>query len=485
MKEINFKKIDFILLIFILLIAFVFRLYKINIPLADYHSWRQVDTAAVARNFVKNGFDLFKPTYDDLSSIESGKENPKGYRFVEFPIYNAIFGYLEKLNPRIPLEVYGRSTTAFFSLVVIFVIYFLCLKEVGRLAAFFASLVFAIFPAFVFFSRVILPETTGEAFAMLSILFVYLNVHRKSNVLSFMLYILSVICFATSLLIKPTTIFFAIPILFLMVRKYEMTIIKKLPFYLFFILSAIPLLLWRNYINAYPEGIPANSWLIAQVNTYQGLQNIFLRPAFFRWIFFERINNNILGGYLTFFLLLGLVIKQRRNFLISFVLAALAYLFVFEGGNVQHEYYQTLILPAIAIFIGLGVNALFKSGREFVAKPLAALLLIIVFGLSFFFSYYKVREFYDYPKELPQIGRIVESLTEPDAKIVTDRVGDTTLLYLTNRRGSPAIYKDLEEFKNDGYTYFVTLHKEKADEVKSTKKYKVVFENDQMYLFHL
>lgn len=485
MKEINFRKIDLILLIFILIVAFVFRLYKINTPLADYHSWRQVDTAAVTRNFIRNGFDLFKPTYDDLSSIESGKENPKGYRFVEFPIYNAIFGYLAKLNSSMPLEVNGRLTTAFFSLIVLSVIYYLCLKESGRMAAFFASLVFAIFPAFVFFSRVILPETTGEAFAMLSILFVYLNVQKRSNILSFMFYVLSVVCFATSLLIKPTTIFFAIPILFLMVRKYEMAIIKKLPFYLFFILSVIPLLLWRNYINAYPEGIPANSWLIAQVNTYQGLQNIFLRPAFFRWIFFERINNNILGGYLTFFLLLGLVIRQKRNFLISFVLAALAYLLVFEGGNVQHEYYQTLILPAIAMFIGLGVSALFKFTREFVAKPLAAIILIIVFGLSFFFSYYRVREFYNYPKELPQIGKIVESLTEPDAKIITDRVGDTTLLYLTNRRGSPAIYKNLEEFKSDGYTYFLTLHKEKADEIRAEKKYKIVFENDQMFLFHL
>jgi len=49
------KKFDIFILSVVLVVAFVFRLYKINIPLADLHSWRQVDTAAVARNFAKNG----------------------------------------------------------------------------------------------------------------------------------------------------------------------------------------------------------------------------------------------------------------------------------------------------------------------------------------------------------------------------------------------------------------------------------------------
>ena len=93
-KNNSFGRIDLILLCSILLIAIVFRLYKINTPLADLHSWRQVDTAAVARNYTRTGIDLLHPRYDDLTSIESGKENPEGLRFVEFPLYNAIFAFL-------------------------------------------------------------------------------------------------------------------------------------------------------------------------------------------------------------------------------------------------------------------------------------------------------------------------------------------------------------------------------------------------------
>ena len=36
------------------------RLYRVTGPVADWHSWRQSDTAAVARNFTKFGFDPFR-----------------------------------------------------------------------------------------------------------------------------------------------------------------------------------------------------------------------------------------------------------------------------------------------------------------------------------------------------------------------------------------------------------------------------------------
>ena len=83
----------------ILFVALILRLYKINTPLADLHSWRQADTAAVARNFVTDGIDLLHPRYDDLSGRESGRENPQGYRMVEFPLYNSLIAYAYKSLP--------------------------------------------------------------------------------------------------------------------------------------------------------------------------------------------------------------------------------------------------------------------------------------------------------------------------------------------------------------------------------------------------
>ncbi|MBN3039893.1 MAG: hypothetical protein JW867_02075, partial [Candidatus Omnitrophica bacterium] len=85
---------EYIIISIIIIIAFTARLYKIDNPLADWHSWRQVDTSAVTRRYIKDGTDLLHPRYDDLSNIPSGLDNPQGYRFVEFPIINGLTAIL-------------------------------------------------------------------------------------------------------------------------------------------------------------------------------------------------------------------------------------------------------------------------------------------------------------------------------------------------------------------------------------------------------
>lgn len=479
-----FRWIDLGILTCILIIAFAFRLYKISTPLADLHSWRQADTSAVTRNYVKWGIDFLHPRYDDLSSNQTGLENPQGYRFVEFPIYNAIVATVYKLLPLFSIEEYGRLVTAFFSLLIIIVIYYLGLKESNRLTAVFGSLTYAVFPFFVFFSRVVLPETTSLSFTFLSIFFLYLFSETKTKLTGTIWFVSSLTTFAIALLVKPPAVFYGIALLFIFIKKYGWGLIKK-PFpYVYFVLAAIPLILWRLYMRSYPEGIPPSDWLITSVNTYQGLQNIFFRPAFFRWVFFERINNYILGGYLSFFWILGILTKPKKFLLYGILLSAFVYLFVFQGGNVQHEYYQTFILPAIALFIGLGVTYVINNKSVFLHPIVTYPIVAAVFGLSFFFSFYNVRNYYNFPEELPQIANVVKTLTKPEDKIVTDRMSDTTLLYLTERRGAPSIYKDPPELKKLGYKYLITLHSDLIQNLKE-EKYKVVFENNTFAMFEL
>ena len=85
-------------------LAFAVRLKGFNNPVADWHSWRQADTASVARNFIKYGIDMFRPRYDDLSNIQSGKDNPSGLRMVEFPLYQIAGVYIYKLFPKLTIE---------------------------------------------------------------------------------------------------------------------------------------------------------------------------------------------------------------------------------------------------------------------------------------------------------------------------------------------------------------------------------------------
>lgn len=482
MKKDSFLKRDLLILFFILIIALSFRVYKISTPLADLHSWRQVDTASVARNFTRDGFNLTLPKYDDLSNVQTGIENPKGYRFVEFPIYNAMFAFTYNLIPSTPLEIHGRLVSIFFSLIIIAILYYIVFKEQGRIAAVIASSIYAIFPFFVFFSRVILPETTALGFVFISIFFLYLWKDSK-NIKKWPFFFLSLIFFSMSILVKPFTIFYGTALLCLFIIRYNFTIIKRIDFYIYFILSIIPFILWRVHMLQFPEGIPASEWLITTINTSEGLKNILFRPAFFRWIFFERINNLILGGFLTSFFVIGLIKKRASLFLYSIGLSALLFLLIFQGGNVQHEYYQTLILPAIAIFTALGTTFIIKNKKIFIHPLFTYPVIICIFAFSFFISFYKVKDFYNYPSELTQMAKIVSSLTNKEDKIVTDRIGDTTFLYLIDRKGAPAVFKSLDELKKDGYDYFVTMNREVIDENKEI--YEIVFENDKFALFKL
>lgn len=483
----NFKEIDLFLLLFLIVLGLMFRLYKINLPLADYHSWRQVDTAAVARNYVKEGkINLLLPKYDDLSSIQSGRENPNGYRMVEFPFYQAVVAWLYLNLPILPLEIYARLVSIIFTLLTITAIYLLVLFDAqSRLAAFFSSLTFAVMPFMVFFTRVVLPEPSAVSLAILSTLFLYGYSKTTNKFHALIFYLLSLISFALSLLVKPTTIFYVFPLLFIFLRLYREKIFTKIGFYLFFIFSLLPLILWRNYINQFPEGIPASEWLFTSVNTSEGLKNIFFRPAFFRWIFFERINNIIFGGYLTFLFFLGILTKRKTAFFYSFLLTLISYLFTFQGGNVQHEYYQIIIFPVLSIFAGLGVDALLTAKKFFINKFLLIAFIFLIYTSSFYFSYVKVKDYYSFSENLVNIASIVKSLTAQNDLIVTDTTGDTTLLYLSNRRGYPAVYKDLDYFKNLGVKYFVTDKKWVIDALKSEKKYSSVFINDQFAIFAL
>ena len=82
----------FIVLLFLGLLV---RLYKLDSPIADWHSWRQADTASVTRIYADEGLNMLLPRYYDISKIQTGFINIYGYRMVELPLFNL----LHLINP--------------------------------------------------------------------------------------------------------------------------------------------------------------------------------------------------------------------------------------------------------------------------------------------------------------------------------------------------------------------------------------------------
>lgn len=483
----RFQSRDTLALGFLIALAVILRLYHITAPVADWHSWRQVDTASVARNFVEGDFDLLHPKFDDFSNVQTGKYNPEGLRFVEFPLYNASFALLYRVAPIVTLEVYGRIVTILFSLMTLISIYYLLYHEVSRPSAFWGGLIYAVMPFFVYYSRVILPDPIAIGCICISIMCMYRWTHEPKKYSSVLLYVLGLIFASSAILIKPTAIFYYLPLLYLFFRKYQFKTILRWDMYVFFLLAVMPFGIWRYWISLFPVGGPGFEWLITSVNTPEGQQIIFMRPAFFRWVFYERILLRIMGGWAGGFILLGAVRKHKRPWVIYTLCAsALIYIFTFQGGNVQHDYYQIMILPVLALVAGIGIGLLYDSHERFIPRSLMTFVVLGVIAFSWVMSYQQVKDMYAVNGGLINNARIIKTLTPADARVVTDTTGDTTLLYNAHRKGMPAFADTLPELKKRGMQYFATSNAGAIEDVRTNHpEFTELFSNADITLFKL
>lgn len=439
-----------LLIIFIIVLAFVLRLWHLDWPLADWHSWRQADTAAVARNFIKNGIDLLHPRGDDISNVASlFWENPEGYRFVEFPVYNFAHALLYRIIPLFGFEAAGRLVSIISSLFSLIFIYLLTLKYSGQNTALWASFFYAVLPYNIYYSRVILPEPVMVALGLSALYFFDLWIEKNKIWQA----ILGVSLLALALLIKPFAAIFASPLLYIGYKKWGFNWKNWLRLLLLFIVSFLPFAWWRLWMRPFPEGIPNSSWLF-------NAGNIRLKGAFFYWLFGERLGKLILGYWGTVLLCLGLLVKPSRKEgqVFRFLLASVIFYFVIiAAGNVAHDYYQFIAIPIIVILLGKGANFLSDPPKRLSRLTTYFVLPgIILFSLAF--SWYHVRDYYNINNfKIVEAGRAVDALVPKDALIVAPYGGDTAFLYQTNRKGWP-IGIDIEKFINLGADYYVNVN---------------------------
>ena len=467
-----------ILILGVLILAFFLRIYKIDNPVADWHSFRQADTASVSRNFIEKGVNLLVPTYHDVSNIQSGKDNPNGYRMVEFPLYNLLHNYVYKIHPAWGVDMAGRLTSVFLSLISIYLVFLIGSKLSGYFVGLMAAIFMAILPFNIFYSRVILPEPLMITAILASYWFlVRMSESLGSKKRGFLL--LGGLFLAVSVLVKPYAIFFALPHIAIVFRSWAKSELTTLDVIAFSILSSGPIIWWRNHILSYPDGIPASDWLINS-------SGIRFRPAWFRWLFSERIGKLILGVYGTTFLSLGLISKPKGEGISYWLwsIGILLYFSVIAGGNVQHDYYQALIIPFICFILAKGVALVMSLSRTTYSRFLTIIMTLIIFVAMISLSWYEIKGYYQINNwPIVDAGKEVDRLTPKDAKVIAPYNGDTAFLYQTHRSGWPLGY-DIEDKMAKGASYYVSVSYD--DEARTLeKKYTLVEKNDRFIIIKL
>jgi len=144
----------------ILLLAIAFRLYRIDIPFIEGHSWRQVTNADITRHYAEGSMNLFMPR------VSWGGLN--GAVGMEFPLLH----YLTAIAWRIGGESHfvARLIAMAFSLASVVLIFLLGRRWFGAPAGRAAAFLFAVSPTLVFFGRAYMSDTPMVTFLVAAVL---------------------------------------------------------------------------------------------------------------------------------------------------------------------------------------------------------------------------------------------------------------------------------------------------------------------------
>lgn len=471
----------------ILVLGIAARSYKITAPIADWHSWRQADTAAVARNFLKFGFDPLRPRYDDLSNIQSGKDNPQGWRMVEFPLYQLTAAGMARVFGGFSIEVWLRIVSILCSVGTALLVAWLVSRTVNTASGVVTGVLLAILPYNVYYGRTILPEVPLVFLSTLSIVTAYMYsamwpVHHPGRSQRTLLFFLSALSGSMALLVKPTGVFLLLPAVLLFMNMLRTQKRAILLLGLWALIVAVPVLLWRQWIANFPEGIPAYGWLFNS-------GNIRFKGAWFYWLWAKRLGELILGywGLIPFALGVALRPSKDEHWLFhAWLFGIISYWVVVASGNVQHDYYQIVAIPPILVFTAKGIVHLMRERVLFhplVAKGVA--LVSVMFMLAF--SWYTIRTYYWINKpEIVEAGRSADALLPADAKVIASYNGDTTFLYQINRQGWPLGF-DIDKKIAMGATHYVTISpgEDDGETMDLASRYEVLIRNERFAIIDL
>lgn len=161
---------------------------------------------------------------------------------------------------------------------------------------------------------------------------------------------------------------------------------------------------------------------------------------------------------------LGLIVRPRGGnyFLHIWALSSFLFMVVFATGNVRHNYYQTQFVPVASIFLSLGFIQLIKSNRFFLPRIWTIPAALLLYILSFYFTFHIVKEFYKINNpDMVEAGRIADRVLPGGAIVVAPYNGDTAFLYQTNRPGWPVAALPLPEMVADyGVTSYISTSRD-------------------------
>ena len=412
----------------ICVLAVAARLILINQPYVDHWSWRQSDVAAIARNFLQNGFRFGYPQIDWAG-------NATGYVGTEFPILPFIAALCYKFAG---IHEWVGRIQAVILFAVSLPCFFLLVREIfGSTAAVWATFFYSFAPVNIFAGRSFMPDVPSLSFAIvgLYLLLRYVDHNESSS------FFVAAIALSLSFLIKITSIVIVAPLVYLAVAEgADLGCIKgpgacssrvqrpRLEFALFALIALVPSIIWYWHAHQVAEKFYPHHFFGAGG----------IRIESFSW--YSHIAEQTLVSSLTpavsAMALVGLFVRSRGSRysrLFHWWLAAMIVFVIIVGYGNRHRWYQLPLVPIAAAFAGAGCAFVGSKISSRVAAVTSSILLAITFLILAFLC---VRPFYESSAaQLRDAGLELKKVTPPDALIVAADMGDPTIFYYARAQG--------------------------------------------------
>jgi 4-amino-4-deoxy-L-arabinose transferase-like glycosyltransferase len=443
--------------IVICILAVTARLVLINQPYVDHWSWRQSDVAAIARNFLQNGFRFGFPQIDWAG-------NAPGYVGTEFPILPFVAaicyrfaGIHEWIGRAQALILFAASLPFFFLLV----------REIfGRTAAIWATFFYSFAPVSVFAGRSFMPDVPSLSLAIVGLyFFLRWMENRKPGLL-----LAAATAISLCLLIKITNIVVFAPLVYLAVAAVSdrrLNGAQRAPpqwLALFAAIAVLPSVGWYWHAHQVAQ----------QFYPYHffGAGGIHIENVSWYWHIARETAITSLTPILSLLAFIGLFVPRagdrKYSRLFDWWLIAMVLFIIVVGYGNRHRWYQLPLAPIAAAFGGATCAFIRSKLSSRVVATVLSLLLVSAFTISAFWC---VRPFYWSSAQLRDTGLELNKVTAPDALIVAADMGDPTIFYYAQRKGWHFLEKDavyngnpddseqaienLEALRRRGATHFV------------------------------
>ncbi len=460
----------------LLLLGLAARLVHVDEALIDKQAWRQADTAAVARNYFEEGYDLFWPRVDWRGATV-------GYVEMNFPLYPFIVAHLYRVAGGAH-EWLGRLASALFSVATALLLYLLAQRLFAdALTAVLAVFFFLFFPLSVYFGRVFMPEPLMLFLSVASLLcFDRWGASGRYGDLA-----LAVVAAALCFLVKIPTLYLGFALVALALERWGWRFLLRPVLWLYLALVLLPAALWYWHAAGLFDatGLTFGIWNRYGYDKWD--QGILLEISFYQalgWRFVHLIYTPI-GAALV---LLGFLLpcRDRRLWVLwGWFAGLLLYLVVVPEGNRKLHYYQLPFIPLGALLAARGLSALYRGQfsawtlRNWSASQRVGLLTSIVVA-TLAYSAWAVQPYYEQPNNIHtyyescyDAGRLVDANLPEDALLVIGdldenagtpfRAQSPTLLYYSHRKGwqiTPDEFsmERLDSLAIAGADFFLTAH---------------------------